>query len=83
MLRWWDGLGAVRLRRLYVARATAPDPVEGGEGELVTRAALQTLEQMRARTAVQHHLLPFGEFPTISQEESLNGRATVVTLLPL
>jgi len=83
ILRRRDGLGAVRLGCLYVARTTASDPIESSERELVTRAALQALEKVRARTTVQHDLLPFGEFLTISQEESLNGRATVVTLLPL
>lgn len=76
-------LRAVGLRRLYVARAAAADPVEGRQRELVPRAALQALEEMRALTSVQHDLLPFGEFSTISQKKSLNRRATVVALLPL
>jgi hypothetical protein len=38
---------------------------------------------MRARASIQHDLLPFGEFPAISQKESFNRRATVVALLPL
>lgn len=83
MLRRRDRLRAVGLRRLYVTRATAPDSVERRQRELVPRATLQALEEMRALSPVQHDLLPFGEFTTISQEKPLNRRATVVTLLPL
>lgn len=83
MLRRLHRLRAVRLRRLYVARAAAADPVERRERELIPRPALQPLEQMRARATIQHHFLPFGVLPAISQEESLNRRAAVVALLPL
>lgn len=83
MLRRRQGLRAVRFCRLYIARAAAADSIERRERKLVPRAALQALEQMRARATIQHHFLPFGEFPTISQEESFNGCATVVALLPL
>lgn len=83
MLQRRDRLRAVGLRHLYVARAAAPDPVERRQRELIPRAALQALEEMRALTPVQHDFLPFSEFPTISQEKSLNRRATVVALLPL
>lgn len=83
MLDGRDRFRPVRLRRLDLARASATDPVERRQRELVPGPALQPLQKMRVRLPIDHHFLPLGELATIGQQESLDGGATIVALFPL
>lgn len=83
MLDGWNRFRSIRLRRLDLARASATDPVERRQRELVPGPALQSFQKMRVRLPIDHHFLPLGELATIGQQESLDGSATIVALFPL
>lgn len=83
MLDGWNRFRPIRLRRLDLARASATDPVERRQCELVPGPALQSLQKMRVRLPIDHHFLPLGELAAVGQQESLDGGATIVALFPL
>lgn len=83
MLDGWNRFRPIRLRRLDLARASATDPVERCQCELVPGPALQSLQKMRIRLPIDHHFLPLGELAAVGQQESLDGGATIVALFPL
>ena len=83
MFRRSNGFRPICLGRLDLAGASAANPVEGCQRELVPGAALQTFQEMRVCLPIEHHFLPLGELSTIGQQESLDRGASIVALFPL
>ena len=83
MFRRCNGLRPICLGWLDLAGASATNPVEGCQRELVPGAALQTFQEMRVCFPIEHHFLPLGELSTIGQQESLDRGAAIVALFPL